>query len=374
MKQDKLRDLLRRNAEMARQEALESNGQIQIDRIESLKRLRRLVDICERLEPTPPPKRWPVLAVLASALVLISILLFGHVSETEIELDSTLSEVGFELPKAEALTSAITLSALGAFGVREIEIPRTSQGDVFPPSSQQGDSAVQLSLIPGRKDGGISLEPIVPAGGARVWVQHKGIPQQYRLSLASSGTELHASVDGSLHVSVAGVGTKQLKFSSPKTVILKAGSNNVDLDLTLPSGLRVAFTSELPARNLDLSRIEEFDSADRSLVRRVSTILSGVLYRESVGEEQKLRAGESLQFEASEGEIHTLSLDQDHIVITFHGQVRGMNLGSGEGRRNLMPTWLEWLKARHGLSLLWGTSLYVMGLVLGVLRWWRTSS
>jgi hypothetical protein len=36
-----------------------------------------------------------------------------------------------------------------------------------------------------------------------------------------------------------------------------------------------------------------------------------------------------------------------------------------------MPTWLEWLRARHGLSLLWGTALYLFGLAVGVLRWWR---
>ena len=49
-----------------------------------------------------------------------------------------------------------------------------------------------------------------------------------------------------------------------------------------------------------------------------------------------------------------------------------MTSGSGDTRRSLMPTYLEWLQARHGLSLLWGTTLYVFGLVVAALRWWRT--
>jgi hypothetical protein len=48
-----------------------------------------------------------------------------------------------------------------------------------------------------------------------------------------------------------------------------------------------------------------------------------------------------------------------------------METGSEDSPRSLMPTWLEWLKARHGLSLLWGTTLYLFGLVLGVARWIR---
>jgi hypothetical protein len=48
----------------------------------------------------------------------------------------------------------------------------------------------------------------------------------------------------------------------------------------------------------------------------------------------------------------------------------GMTTGSGEGRRTLMPTYLEWMRARHGVSLLWGTTLYLFGLIAGALRWW----
>jgi hypothetical protein len=87
-------------------------------------------------------------------------------------------------------------------------------------------------------------------------------------------------------------------------------------------------------------------------------------------QERKLRSGEAIHFEHTQGEFRTLRLQDDHIEMKFHGRVRGMAIGSGESSRSLMPTWLEWLRARHSLSLLWGAALYLFGLVTVVLRWW----
>ena len=78
-----------------------------------------------------------------------------------------------------------------------------------------------------------------------------------------------------------------------------------------------------------------------------------------------------LEFDEIEGEIRMLRLTDDHIALQLHARVRGMSTGSGDTDRSLMPTWLEWLYARHGMSLLWGTTLYVFGLIAGILRWWR---
>ena len=41
------------------------------------------------------------------------------------------------------------------------------------------------------------------------------------------------------------------------------------------------------------------------------------------------------------------------------------------GLSGLMPTLLDWLRARHGLSLLWATTAYLVGLFVAILGWWR---
>jgi hypothetical protein len=102
---------------------------------------------------------------------------------------------------------------------------------------------------------------------------------------------------------------------------------------------------------------------------------SGMLYFESLGgKEYRLRSGQEIRFEFSEGEIRTLELKDDRIAFEFHGRVKGMTTGSNDSQVSLMPTYLEWLSARHGLSLLWGTTLYIFGVILSVVRWWKAPS
>jgi hypothetical protein len=86
-------------------------------------------------------------------------------------------------------------------------------------------------------------------------------------------------------------------------------------------------------------------------------------------ERRTLRPGEAIEFERSLGYVRTLSFDANSISLQYQGKARGMTTGFGETRTDLMPTMLEWLRARHGLSLLWGSTLYIFGMVVGVLRW-----
>jgi hypothetical protein len=74
--------------------------------------------------------------------------------------------------------------------------------------------------------------------------------------------------------------------------------------------------------------------------------------------------------ESSQGEIESLEL-KDDIAVRFRGRVKGIVSGPADIHQDLMPTWLEWLKARQGLSLFWGSAIYLFGLVVGILRWLR---
>jgi hypothetical protein len=168
---------------------------------------------------------------------------------------------------------------------------------------------------------------------------------------------------------------QQLNFFTPTAILLKAGADEVDIDIELPDGFEGGFAPSLSIRDLNLFRIDEYTTSHQTLVRRLSTVMSGTLYFESLnGREHRLRPAEMLHFEDAYGEIRTLRSHDDHFTLKFHGYVRGMRSGSSESGRSLMPTYLEWLKARHGLSLFWGTTLYLFGMIVGVLRWWGVKS
>lgn len=360
-----LRDLLNRQAKAASEEAVRSGGQVPGEQIEALERLARLVELCDAAQPRTR-QRWPVIVALAGTLLIVSVLLFARVAETDIELDMTLSEVSFVLPTQQKLTEAMALSALGVSGLREMLIPRARDRGVQTLLSSEGaGSGLRLSVASdGKRQGSISLERLMPPAETRLWVRYSGLPREYRLSLQGAGMELRAPVNGPVEARFSGGGAQQLDFVTPQTVLLQSDANGVDLALTLPASPNNVFSPQLSTSNLSFLRIDE------AMVRHVSTILSGTLYFESLNsQERKLRPGEMIQFERALGEIRTLNLQEDHIDLKFHGRVRGLSVGSGDGQHSLMPTWLEWLKARHGLSLLWGTALYLFGIIVGALRW-----
>jgi hypothetical protein len=370
---DKLRELLRRKTHELSDEALRAGGKVSAEQLEALENLARLVELRLAAQPPTRRKRWPVILVLAGTLLIVSVMFFARLTETEVEVDLALTEMGFTLPNQQILANSMNLSTLGISGMQEMQIPRPdSQNDETLRSSDGDALNLRLSTVSdGTPPGSISLATLAFPSGTRVWVRHTGVPHQYRLSLKGPSLKLQADVHGRLQVALAGKGVEQLDFKSPRAVHMQSGSDEVDLDLTFPETNKSAFSSQLSARDLSLFHIDEFQNSEQTLVRQLSTVLSGTVYLSALNDQaRQLRTGEAITFEQSEGEFRTVSLLDDHIDVKFHGRVRGMTVGTGENRRSLMPTWLEWLRARHGVSLLWGSAIYIFGLIAGVLRWW----
>jgi hypothetical protein len=372
---NELDQLLTRRIATCQQEALRTGGEISPDQIESLARLARLAEICRSIHPTAPPKRWVMAAVFGVSLTIVSYLLFAHVSETEIELNVRASEVGFSLAGRQVLCDGIVLTALGVSGLHEIQIPRSRTHDSQSWVSSDGpDLSVRLLAASLKQGGGtITLGPLQLPGNTRVGVRRMRPTGQYRLSVNGNELGLSIDVNGLVKVERSDGPRMDFDFVSPGSVLLHPASSGVDFDLVFSDPFQADFSAQLPVRDLSFMHIEEFLSSNNPTVRRVSSVLSGTLYLESLnGEEHKLRSAEALQFDRSDGQIRVFELGPDNIVLAFQGRVRGMTTGSGEDRRNLMPTRLEWLRARHGLSLLWGSAVYLFGLAAGAIRWWRT--
>jgi len=372
-KADQLRKLLRQQIQRATNEAIGSEGQVSAEQVAKLEQLAHLLDLYEGAHPSPIRKRWPLVLALGGTLLIVSVLLFARVGETEIELDLALSEVNFVLATPQVLTESTNLSTLGVSGFDEIQIPAANHDAKSGRLSGEGDAALRLSVdSKGERRGSITLTPMMLPVETHVWVRRSELPRQYRLSIKGTSPEINVGVNGPVRLEFSHRQADLQDFLIPDGVSLTSGANQVDLDLVFLDLAKSQFPSQLSAKDLSFVHIDEFRDEQNTVVRRVSTIISGNLTFESLnGLEQKLRPGEMIQFEYSQGEIRTLHLDEDKINVQFHGRVRGMSIGSGEGHRSLMPTWLDWLRARHGLSLLWGTALYLFGLIAGVLRWWR---
>jgi hypothetical protein len=369
-----LHKLLQEQARALQDEALRSGGQVPAERMEALRRLSSLVEICDAAQPKPAHGRWPLAAAFACTLFIATILLFAHPKNTKLQMDLRVHQVSFSLPNRQVLSEQLRLTALGVSGLGGIQLPRARGSDELRlASGRDFETGVALTAdAEPHLRGELSLAELILPVQTHVSLKKTELPGQYRVSLQGANLDLKADVNGPVRVNLTGRPERQFSFLSPKSVVFEAESQQMDLDLTLLTLPLKMCPAPLTIRDLSLLRVDDRRGPEGLPVREVSTILSGSIYFEELnGQERKIRSGEAIHFEGSQGEIDVLELKDDQIVLQFHGSVKGMTGGSSEVARNLMPTWLEWLKARRGMYLLWGTAIYLYGLVIGAMRWLR---
>ncbi len=313
-------------------------------------------------------RRREVLIVGAGAVLLVSALTGVRVPRTEIELDLQVSQLTFTLPAANAIADPLAVTSLGVSNLQAIELPRSRLRE----GGRYTEPSILLSVAASGRRGSVNLDGLALPAGAEVSLRKSKVPGEYELFISNSNAVITTSVDGPVRVVIGGRLDESVDFPIPRQVRLSPSRGVVKVDLALADTSKLALSYQLPIRRLQLSRIDEFTQSDEPVVRSISTIHSGTLYLESIdGEARPLRSGEGLQFREADGELRALELGGEYIALQFVGQVRGMTVGSGSVKRSLMPTLYEWLVARHRLPFLWGTTVYVFGLIMSVLRWWR---
>ena len=366
---DALQALLSRRANDVTAEALAAGGEVSAERLDALGRLSRLVEM--RAAAAPSRNRWLIPAVALGTLAVVSVLLFVRRSTTEVEMELNVSEFSLVSPAPQAITDQMHVSKLDVSGLRAIQLPMGSTGA----ETARHASAIYLATKQAGGDtGSVSVDPITVATGARVFLQQAEGHRQYRLIVRGGASSVGISVRGPVQLSVPRAPSLVTDFSFPRRIALEPDTNLLSLALTGAETTTAwhALRSPLSAESLSFSRIDRVQTAEHMLATEVPTIRSGTVYFESTdGHARRLRAGEGLHLAWSRGEIRQLRFGDDGIELTFHGEVRGMTTGSGDVKRSLMPTLLEFLRAQHGLSLLWVTTASVVGLFITVLNWWR---
>jgi hypothetical protein len=356
---DKVRDL----AEEARQ----NGGNIDADALANAQRLSQLWQLQRDLTPSREKNRWAVAALFAATVAIVSVLLLAHVRESEVELDLMVSELRFKVDSRQQLTDMLQLETLGASGLSRVALPGIDANGSAPVS------AVRLSAdASGAAAGTISLEPMVAPAHAEITLSVGDVPGEFRLSISRLDAVLRADVNGTIHAAGPRSPQQTLNVATPQSIVLTPGSTGVNLDLALQSADATLVAPGLTITDMTVMRIDEVHEGGETVVRAASTILSGSVYLEELGgRELRLRANEGLRFAAAFGEIRSIGRKGGGLALNFHGRVRGMVSGPLEHPRNLMPRWLDWLRANQPLSLLWGSAIYLFGLSTAVRQWWE---
>ena len=322
-------------------------------------------------------RRWLLSWVIAGTLAILTLLLFARVPATEVELELVASEIEFTVPTRQVVIDGMPLVTLGIAGIARIEAP-TDDRERPLVADLAGDppDAVRFVAGPGATNGSgaagsVTLaELVVPANTTlRLGVEDTGV--SHRVGLRGAGVFVPVTLQGSVSVGTSQSPADERTYASPRLVSMFAAGDEIVMDLGLPDTGRDAFAPVIDVNRLSASRINQHVDATGSVVRRVSTIRSGTVYLTSLDDrERKLRTGEVLVLSGVHGEIASLNFTDAGVAVHFRGRVRGMTVGWGEHPRSLMPTWLEWFLAQHGLTLFWGSAIYFLGVMTTLMRLW----
>jgi hypothetical protein len=367
-------------------------GSVSPEELAAIERMSKALDYQRALEKQRRQKRWPLVTGAALTLALILILATNRVTETEVDLDATVTGLEFTIgtqgqpsvaPESTPLLGDIALANLDLQGLRSVTAsfltgtlaPLPIREAYIGPASEMRGTPVSAPAITLQ---GLSLSPgssvtVTTAAGSN----HVGIEENQ-----NSPIEIPVSAEGSLDI-VLDAETRKQELKTPKSLDFESAADPnhrfvAELSPAPPAGLR--FNPSTPISRLSLIRQEDVYQEHGREPRLTSTILSGVIRLEALDKERPLRDYDWLRFESANGVLRSVTVSeftvgqgapgQRSLRVRFSGVARGMKIGRSAGTElSLMPTWLEWLTARHAATLAWSSLIYVVGLILGVLKW-----
>lgn len=361
-----LRELLAQRSAALAEQALQ--GGATKAEVERLQMLAQLADLASVKRPVRRP--WAPAIALVATLTLASLLLYARVGETEIELEAIVDEASFTVQATQPVTETIVAKRFAAAGLRELRWPSGVAS-----GGTEATGALRIEAAASTPESGTVTLPslVLPAGSTLTLRMRPALRLVLQLAPA-----LTINLVGALQVQTAAARPQMLKLNVPAALALTPAGAELELDFepsTVGDAPASLFALPIQVSRLVFERIDMAQQGQQTVVRRLSTIISGELRMVALdAPARKLRRGELLRLDVANGTLRTLQREGGALALSFNGRVRGLVSGSDDNPRSLMPTWLEWLRNRHGLSLLWGSGLYLSGLALAVWRWWSRTS
>ncbi len=362
--------LLKAKLAALRVHALENDATVQPEGVRQIRDLNILLKIQDSLQPSAPPKRWPIALVFFYTFLVISVLFFSHVRHTRIDFDVTATEITFTLDAASRLSPPVVLNRASIQGVTldpqdgwrcpEPSTVRSFTFEAIGKPSQAEDISVDVLTLP---------------KGTTVTISHPdaSLKEDWKIELPKG--------DQDLLVSFTAQGVARLQSGACSSTHKVAAFDQLTfhpvaqvLNLSfLPLAEGTPRSMNLPVSAVSLSRVITASTSDGPSPIRLSTILTGTIFFDSIGgRERKLREGERIELTDFRGFLHTLDANKDRIHTRLTGDVA--DLTSGESDSTLKPTCFEYIMTNHSLPSFWGAIIYCFGLFLAFSRWWSSKS
>lgn len=326
-------------------------------------RLYRVLEIEKATRPTP--SRWrrraPTLGLVVISMLVIAILQTCRLSATEIELDLISTDVSFVTTEQRRITRGVTVEKLTVRG-HASPIEGSAIRRLPPELAAPGGASFAIRRTTSASSE-IALDEIHGASGTATAISYDEPP---RIDLAlnqPAQVELAVTITGSVAVGEPSesveVGQETLRLRGRELVVQLTGSSP---ELFAP----------LAIRELGFRRVTNAGDTGSYIRDDRSGIVDGSLILAEIGgREVKLRSGTVVDLGCAEGVLRRVAATPQGLQVRFHGSVCRIDVGHGGFRDNLLPTRLEWIRARASTVALWTSLLWLLVLLGTILKWWR---
>lgn len=345
-------------------------GQVDVERLQTLQQALALLNATVPARPSPLVRRLPMALLLVASAVGVALLMFTHRGTTEVFATFQASGFAVELAEPLAWAGPVRANSLSLSRYESLRAPFLES--LLPVSDAPPAVKVsQLSLEPSDACAGTLTVELPRFGAGAVLTIHTLGERRLRLNGPAVTPGVSATLAGCWQVLRPGLAPVTVRLAMPQRLSVTADATGLDVVLQ-PRDLQQPWLLT-PARvkALRFQRLDQRDAGDQTQVREVSTLIGGTLHFEELAERSiSVRPGEALRWSAISGSILELRSGEGGLTVTVQGEVQGLRSGSAYHPRELMPTWLDWLRSNQAASLYWAAVISGFGMLAALRRWW----
>jgi len=196
------------------------------------------------------------------------------------------------------------------------------------------------------------------------------VPQVGSLGIAATGADLSIQVvaEGTLHAEYEDGSANTLTIDPPGVFTVRGGATRLDFNVITKSAENTPL-EPLTVSAIDFDEEIEITNEGRPITVRRSSISKGSVHLRRVDRTTALVRGDSVELHGFEGRLHELLVTPAGFHVALVGRVDDLRIG--EERQSLMPSELETLRADSGLAVYWASAMWLAGLLVSILQWFR---
>lgn len=361
-----------RLAQLSARLTVQRDAPVSEDDIREAQLLRELTLLSDTHQRTQPRRRSPVPWLFGLTALAITMLVFVRLPSIRADADLLCSAVRFSTESSIQLTglSRLTLLQATAFAPLELEEAMTLQ---------RVPVTAPVELRPAAS-GLLTLSSISIPAGATVSLQRTDDTGTWGVEIEHPDAAVSATAAGSVEVASSAAPPRQMGFGRGVRINLRAASGDVprlSLDIT-PRQVDTLLAGHLvPIRTISFTQAVQEPAPDGAGLLRgeASSVLHGSVLNVSLGgRELLLRRRDAIEMTITNGQIRELRLTNEGLRVSVSAVATELRVGRVGGLQTLRPSYLEWFAQHHRLKLAWGSAVWLLGLMLGGMKWWRESA